>query len=490
MKIIAKKIEKSFGSNKVLFDASIDIFPGEVHSLMGENGAGKSTLMNIISGSISCDGGQILFDNQVVVPFENKSSKISFIRQEFNLVDEMSVYENVYLGKMGKTIVDDSALIKASIKLFQKLGISIDVTQKIHSLSIGEKQLVEIAKGLTESCEVLIMDEPTAALSTREIKKLFDIIKQLKKEDVAIIYISHRMNEIFEISDKITVMRDGQYINTFIPNKITEEVLINNMVGREIEFTNKKKQEKFGEIVLEVNKISSVKNKYANISFKIRAGEIVALTGLMGSKRTEVLEAIANYKKIDSGSIMYFGKEISKLSIKQTINSGIAFLTEDRKSTGLFLNESIIENIAIPNASSVSKKGIIDFKKQENLADYFIEKINVKCKTGQQLVGSLSGGNQQKIVLSKWLATMPKLLLLDEPTRGIDVNAKREIYLLIEELAKTGIAIIFVSSEMSEVLMLSDTIVILNEGKQRKVILNKNLTEEKILNHMIGDSND
>ncbi len=486
MKITASNIEKSFVANKVLENASITILPGKVHAFMGENGAGKSTLMNIIVGDLSFDRGTIYFDDEQVLPSKEKSSKVSFIRQELNLVNDLTIYDNVFLGKMGSGFVDDEQLINKTKDIFKKLNFEIDPCQKVASLSIGQQQLVEIAKGLVEDCEVLIMDEPTAALTDSEIEQLFKIIRKLIANNVAVVYISHRMKEIFEISDTITVMRDGNFIAEYETAKVSENELITSMVGREGILAEQSKRDLPGETILKVNDISNRQLGYSNISFDVKEGEVFAIAGLMGSKRTEILETIFNLHKPDSGTIQFLGNDISNLSIKQTIDKGIAFVTEDRKNNGLHLEFSIEQNIAMASASQISQSGFLKRDKQLQLSDYFTERLNIKCESGYQKVGALSGGNQQKVVIGKWLATMPKLLILDEPTRGIDINAKREIYNLIQKLKDDQIAILLVSSEMPETLMLADRIMTLNEGIQTSLIDNINLSEEQLLDWMIG----
>ncbi len=486
MKILAKNIEKSFGENKVLHNASINILPGQVHAFMGENGAGKSTLMNIIVGDLPFDSGEIYFNDKKINPNKEKIKKVSFIRQELNLVNELSIYDNIFLGRMEGFLVNDEDLIKKTKKVFELLNINIDPTRKVKTLSIGEQQLVEISKGLIEDCEVLIMDEPTAALTDKEIKELFKIIRKLTSKGVAIVYISHRMKEIFEISDVVTIMRDGTFIKEYVTKEVDEQEIINSMVGRD----NVIKKEEFkstkGDVVLKVNNITSEKLGYSNISFEAKEGEVLAIAGLMGSKRTEILETIFNLNKPDIGTIEFMGNNISGLSIKQTIDKGIAFVTEDRKNNGLHLDFTIEANIGMASPIQISKNGFLKQDKISNLSNYFIERLNIKCDTSKQIVGSLSGGNQQKVVIAKWLSTMPKLLILDEPTRGIDINAKHEIYALIEKLKSEKITILLVSSEMSETLLLADRIITLNEGKQTATVDNKDLTEELLLDLMIG----
>ncbi len=486
MRILAKNIEKSFGNNKVLYDASINILPGQVHAFMGENGAGKSTLMNILVGDLSFDSGEIYFDDKKINPNKEKIKKVSFIRQELNLVNELSIYDNIFLGRMEGFLVDDEKLIEKTKKIFELLNINIDPSRKVKTLSIGEQQLVEISKGLVEDCEVLIMDEPTAALTDKEIKELFKIIKKLTSKGVAIVYISHRMKEIFEISDVITIMRDGTFIKEYVTKEVEEQEIINSMVGRENIIEKEKIKSEKGDIVLKVNNITSKKLGYSNISFEAKEGEVLAIAGLMGSKRTEILETIFNLNKPDIGTIEFMGNNISGLSIKQTIDKGVAFVTEDRKNNGLHLDFTIESNIGMASPIQISKNGFLKQDKISNLSNYFIERLNIKCDTSKQTVGSLSGGNQQKVVIAKWLSTMPKLLILDEPTRGIDINAKREIYALIEKLKSEKITILLVSSEMSETLLLADRIITLNEGKQTATVDNKDLTEELLLDLMIG----
>lgn len=489
MKIIASNIEKSFGTNKVLHDASITILPGQVHAFMGENGAGKSTLMNILVGDLTFDAGNIYFDEKHVNPHETPSKKVSFIRQELNLVNDLSIYDNVFLGRMGKRFVDDKKLIDETKKIFEKLNIDLDPVRKVSSLSIGQQQLVEIAKGLVEDCEVLIMDEPTAALTDAEIEELFKIIRQLTSKGVAVVYISHRMKEIFEISDVITVMRDGTYIGEYETSNISEDEIITSMVGRESIAVKDAEKNEPGDTILKVNQISNQQLGYENISFEVKEGEVFAIAGLMGAKRTEVLETIFNLHKPDKGTIKFFEEDITKLSIKQTIDKGIAFVTEDRKNNGLHLEFSIEQNVGMASPLQISEKGFVKPEKMSKLTDYFIDRLNIKCDTPKQKVGALSGGNQQKVVIGKWLATMPKLLILDEPTRGIDINAKREIYALIQKLKSEKMAILLVSSEMPETLLLADRIMTLNEGKQTATVMNEDLTEELLLDYMIGGKN-
>lgn len=489
MKITASNVEKSFGTNKVLHDASITILPGQVHAFMGENGAGKSTLMNILVGDLTFDAGNIYFDEKQVNPHETPSKKVSFIRQELNLVNDLSIYDNVFLGRMGKGFVDDKKLIEETRKIFEKLNIDLDPVRKVSSLSIGQQQLVEIAKGLVEDCEVLIMDEPTAALTDAEIEELFKIIRQLTSKGVAVVYISHRMKEIFEISDVITVMRDGTYIGEYETSNISEDEIITSMVGRESIAVKDAEKNEPGDTILKVNQISNQQLGYENISFEVKEGEVFAIAGLMGAKRTEVLETIFNLHKPDKGTIKFFEEDITKLSIKQTIDKGIAFVTEDRKNNGLHLEFSIEQNVGMASPLQISEKGFVKPEKMSKLTDYFIDRLNIKSDTPKQKVGALSGGNQQKVVIGKWLATMPKLLILDEPTRGIDINAKREIYALIQKLKSEKMAILLVSSEMPETLLLADRIMTLNEGKQTATVMNEDLTEELLLDYMIGGKN-
>ncbi len=490
MKIIAKNIEKSFGKNKVLHNATFAINPGDIHAFMGENGAGKSTLMNILVGDLQFDGGEIYFDDEKVIPYENPSKKISFIRQELNLVNDMTIYDNMFLGKMNSIFTTDKEYIRQTLEIFRKLNIDLDPRKKISTLSIGQQQLVEIAKGLIEECEVLIMDEPTAALTDSEIETLFKIIKNLAKNGVAIVYISHRMKEIFEISNKITVMRDGHYITKYKTSEVTEDELIASMVGRESVVVKSANSVKSDKEILNVDNISNKVLGYKNINFCVKEGEVFAIAGLMGSKRTEILETIFNLHKVDSGTIAFMGEQIDNLSIKKTIEKGLAFVTEDRKNKGLHLMFSIEQNIGMANSIQISENGFLVKAKLNELSTYFIERLNIKCDNPKQLVSDLSGGNQQKVVIGKWLSTMPKLLILDEPTRGIDINAKREIYSLINKLKSEGIAILMVSSEMSETLLLADRIMTINEGKQTAIINNENLTEELLLDYMIGERND
>ena len=486
-----ENIYKAFGTNQVLTGVDFDLLDGEVHALMGENGAGKSTMMNVLTGLHARDSGVIKIDGKETYfknPKEAEQSGITFIHQELNIWPDMTVLENLFIGKELKNsfgllkINDMKTLAK---KQFDRLAVSIPLDKEAGSCSVGEQQMIEIAKALMTEAKVIIMDEPTAALTEREISKLFDVISSLKKAGVSIVYISHRMEEIFSICDRITVMRDGKTVDTkAIPETNFDEV-VRKMVGRELTDRFPERNPNPAETVLEVKGLTK-KGHFENVNFSVRAGEIVGVSGLMGAGRTEIMRVIFGLDSIDGGEIWLKGEKVTIKSPEQAVKEGIGFITEDRKDEGLILDFSIRDNMVLPTLYSFAPKGIINEKSETDFVNMLIKRLTVKTESPDIAVGKLSGGNQQKVVIAKWVGIGPKLLILDEPTRGVDVGAKREIYQLMNELTDRGVAIIMVSSELPEVLGMSDRILVVHEGKINGQLLKEDATQEKIMTLATG----
>ncbi|MGW8958103.1 sugar ABC transporter ATP-binding protein [Paenibacillus sp. NPDC055715] len=486
MQIQMKGIHKAFGTNQVLSGVDFDLREGEVHALMGENGAGKSTLMNILIGLYRRDEGTIIIDGQetyFVNPKEAEQKGIAFIHQELNVWPEMTVLENLFIGKemTSKWGLLDSTKMKAlANEQFAKLAVNLPLNSEAGECSVGQQQMIEIAKALMTDAKVIVMDEPTAALTEREIQKLFKVISSLKKEGVSIVYISHRMEEIFAICDRITVMRDGKTVDTqAIPDTDFDEV-VRKMVGRELTERYPARTPAFGEVVLEV-KNASHKGLFYNVNFTVRSGEIVGFSGLMGSGRTEIMRSLFGLDGLDSGEIHVRGKKVTIRKPDDAVKLGIGFITEDRKDEGLVLDFSIRENMVLPNLFSFTSKGFISGKQEMDFVNTLIKRLQIKTQSGETPVRSLSGGNQQKVVIAKWVGIGPSVLILDEPTRGVDVGAKREIYQLMNELTERGVAIIMVSSELPEVLGMSDRIIVVHEGKISGELSREEATQEHIM---------
>lgn len=485
-----KDICKSFPGVKVLENVNLQIKPGEVHALMGENGAGKSTLMKILMGIYKADKGSIVLQGQETVihgPKDAMGKGISMIHQELNTLLDMEVAENVFVGreilKKGFSkmkIVDLDKMRDETARYFREMSIDIDPRAKMRTLSVAEMQLVEIVKAISLNSKIIVMDEPTSAITEKEAQVLFAQIDRLKKQGVAIIYISHKMDEIFRISDTITVLRDGQWIGTKPASELDDNSLIKMMVGRELTDIYPKEPAPIGDVILEVKDLSRGK-KVKNVSLTLRRGEVLGIAGLVGAGRSELVETIFGLYPKTGGEIFLNGKKTDIKNPKEAIKNKIALITEDRKLTGLNLIASVKENISIVSLSKMSKNGIIDKKRENEVAEKYIKELKIKTPNGNAIVGNLSGGNQQKVVLAKWLMTEPKILLLDEPTRGIDVGAKAEIYQLINNLAKHGMAIIVVSSELPEVIGISDRIVTFCEGELTGEFLQQDATQEKLL---------
>ncbi|MWV43037.1 ATP-binding cassette domain-containing protein [Paenibacillus sp. HJL G12] len=491
MQIQMKGIHKAFGSNQVLSGVDFDLREGEVHALMGENGAGKSTLMNILTGMHARDEGTILVDGKETYfsnPKEAENQGIAFIHQELNVWPDMTVLENLFIGREMSSswgLLKTKEMKALAKEQFKRLSVDIPLSSEAGQCSVGQQQMIEIAKALLTDTKVIIMDEPTSALTEREIEKLFEVINSLKNEGVSIVYISHRMEEIFTICDRITVMRDGRTVDTQeIPHTNFDEV-VKKMVGRELTERYPARNPNPGEVVLEAQHVSR-KGLFENVSFQVRAGEIVGFSGLMGSGRTEIMRALFGLDHLDSGEIRMFGKKAVIKKPVDAVELGIGFITEDRKDEGLILDFSVRDNMVLPSLNSFTSKGIISSQKEKVFVDALIKRLQIKTHTSETAAGNLSGGNQQKVVIAKWVGIGPKLLILDEPTRGVDVGAKREIYQLMNELTGHGVAIIMVSSELPEVLGMSDRIVVVHEGHITGELSNEEATQEKIMTLATG----
>ena len=491
MQIEIRGIDKSFGGNAVLNGAGFLLDDGEVHALMGENGAGKSTLMKILTGVYTKDAGQVIVDGKEVCynnPQEAEKAGIVFIHQELNVLFDLTVEENMFLGKEIKKvfgICDRKAMRKRVQEILDMLGVDIDPTQRMDELSIGQQQMIEIAKALMVDAKVLIMDEPTAALTQSETEVLFKVVNSLRKKGVSIVYISHRMEEIFELCDRITILRDGTYIDTKRIADIDMNDIVKMMIGREIGERYPVRNSKIGDVAFEVKNLNCP-GAFENVSFEVRAGEVLGVSGLMGAGRTEIMQAIFGNMPNVTGQLFLDGKEIKNKNPQQAIQNGIGFITEDRKVEGLMLEESIMKNISLANLGRISNGGVINKKKEQELVNKGIEELRIRCFGPQHECNNLSGGNQQKVIFAKWIYTNPKVLILDEPTRGVDIGAKKEIYNIINELAAKGVAIIMVSSELPEVLGMSDRVMVVREGEVRGILNKEEANQESIMTLATG----
>ena len=493
MNIEIKGIDKAFGSNQVLKNAGFFLKDGEVHALMGENGAGKSTLMKILTGVYTRDAGTVLVDGKEVVyknPQEAEKAGIVFIYQELNVLFDLTVEENLFMGKeitKGFGICDKKAMRAKAQEVMDKMGVNIPVDAVMSDLSVGQQQMVEICKALMADAKVIIMDEPTAALTASETRGLFEVINSLRKKGVSIVYISHRMEEIFELCDRITVLRDGEYVGTENIAEIDLDHVVQMMIGRTIGERFPKRESHIGAEVLRVEGLTSGK-LFKDVHFDVKAGEVLGVSGLMGAGRTEIMQALFGNLPLDSGKIFIDGKEVTIKNPRQAIANGIGFITEDRKVEGLLLEKSIAENIHIANLGKVSNGFVLNKEKQLNLVKKGIEEFKVRCFGPEHECGNLSGGNQQKIVLAKWVYTDPKILILDEPTRGVDIGAKKEIYNIINQMAADGVAVIMVSSELPEVLGMSDRIAVVHEGKITGILDAAEADQAKVMTLATGGS--
>ncbi len=489
-----KDIKKNFGKVQAVVRADLVVHEGEIHALMGENGAGKSTLMNVLSGSFKPTSGHIYLSGKEVHidnPHVAKNYGIAKIHQELQLVPEMSAAENIFLGRetLKKSgMINFDSMNKQSIELFKEVDLQIDPKTKIKDLRVGEQQLLEIIKAISLNAKIIIMDEPTSALSKNESKKLFKVVRRLAAEKVAIIYITHRMEEVFELTDRITIMRDGKYINTVVTSETSKDELVRLMVGRTIGNIEIRDKKISSEKILEVRNLSLdmkesiYKRSLKDINLSLYKGEILGIAGLMGAGRTEFLESLFGmHPNAVNGQVYIDSDKVSINSPVDAINNSIAFVTENRKDEGLVLGRSIGENISLPLIKKFSKYFFMEISKEKAEWDRLMESLKIKAPSSFEISGNLSGGNQQKVVLARWLLTKPRILLLDEPTRGIDVGAREEIYTLMHKLAESGIGIIVISSELPEVINVSDRILTFCEGRVTGEFTRQEVTQEKLL---------
>lgn len=488
-----KNLTKSYSGVKALDDVQLTIKKGEVHALMGENGAGKSTFMKILIGLLTPDSGEIIFEGNTIknnTVSEISKRGISMIHQEILIIPELTVAQNIFLGRekelSGNKIgwLNDKNITLKAADLLRELGVDIDAKIKMKYLCVAQMQMVEIAKAVSNNARVIIMDEPTSAISDKEVSTLFKIIRDLKSKGVAIIYISHKMDEIFEISDTITVLRDGKYIATKSASELDKNSLIAMMVGREITNMFPEPVLEKGKIILSVKNLNK-KGKFSAISFDVHAGEILGISGLMGAGRTEIAEAIYGLSPADNGTIHINGKEIKIKSPKDAVANGVGYVSEDRKRLGFIPQLSIKKNLTLASLSEHCQGIFIQNQKENIASDQMIMDLKIKASGRNQKVIHLSGGNQQKVVIGKVLAASPKIIILDEPTRGVDVGAKFEIYKLINNLAAQGIAIIMISSELPEILGMSDRILVLSKGIQTAILSRKEATQELIMKYAV-----
>ena len=479
-----KGIRKEFPGVVALDNVSFSVKPGVIHALIGENGAGKSTLMKILNGVYQANAGEIYIHGQKVElngVKEAQAAGISIIYQEFNLINTLSVAENIFLGRYnGKKTIQWKELKKKATALLADLGFNFDVNKEVGKLSTAEKQLVEIAKALSLDAQIIVMDEPTSSLTEKEVDMFFPIIERLKAKGITVIYISHKLDEIYRLCDDVTIMRDGQVTGNAAVQEITRDKIIELMVGRSLDMEYPPRTAKPGEPILEVKNLCR-RQQLKDISFTLHRGEILGFAGLVGAGRTELAEAIFGADPADAGEIILKGESVKIRSTLQAKNLSIGMVTEDRKETGLVLPMDVTENTTITDLKSVSKGIILDKKAEEKVAQKYVDSLKTKTPSLHQKINNLSGGNQQKVALAKWLYSNSDVLILDEPTRGIDVGAKFDIYCLMNELTEQGKAIIMISSELPEVLGMSDRVLVMHGGQIKGELTGENMTAEKVM---------
>ena len=484
-------ISKGFPGVQALKDVRFNVRRGEIHALVGENGAGKSTLIKILCGVYTADEGWVLFNGEELAcknPLDAQNRGISVVHQELKLVETLSVMENIFLGRPRRNrlgLVDWKQMKKDAAALLESLNVQLDPEETVAHLSVAQKQIVEICKALSFKAELIIMDEPSATLTERELETLFDIMEKLRAKGMAIIYISHRMEEIFRLADTVTVLRDGCCIETLPVEKVTRELLIQLMVGRELGMEYPKEKAEIGECVLEVNGLSRGSVLH-DVSFTLRRGEILGFAGLVGAGRTEVARAIMGADGAVRGEIKLFGKPFHVSSVSHAIKSGLGFVTEDRKKQGLVLDMTVAENLTLVNLAPVLRGGVRSERLEKQIARKFVELLHIATPGVYQKAVNLSGGNQQKVVIGKWLNADSEILIVDEPTRGIDVGAKAEIYKILCQLAQQGKAVIMISSDMPELLGVCDRILVMHDGRITGELSREEATQNRIMELAIG----
>ncbi len=489
-----KGISKVYPGVRALNDVDLEIYPGEVLALVGENGAGKSTLIKILSGVLDGWSGEMFWEGRPVLikaPWMAQSLGIATIYQELTLCGNLSVAENVFLGREPKKfggLIDWKKMNRDTARVLESLQVSISPTTEVSRLSVANQQLIEIARALTMNAKLIIMDEPTSSLSGYEVKILMDIVKSLVAKGISILYVSHKFEEIFELSDRISILRDGEYIDTVITKEAALDHIISRMVGRQISSYYPRRELEIGEAVLSVRNLTR-KNVFHDIEFELHKGEIVGVSGLVGSGRTEFARAIFGIDQVDSGEICIEGRwRALPATPLEALGLGIGFLPEDRKEHGLVLLMSVADNTTLTMNAKKGAKFLIHFPEEKRMVAHYMEKLTIRTPSEHQLVGNLSGGNQQKVVIAKWLATQSRILIFDEPTRGIDVGAKAEIYELMNELVSQGYAIMMISSELPEVIGMSDRVIVMHEGRMTATLSKEEVSPEKIMRYATGSS--
>lgn len=489
-------VSKAFGGVKALDDVSFHVNVGEIHALVGENGAGKSTLMKCLSGAHGMDEGKIYIDGQEVHihnPRDGQAAGVSIIYQEFALAKDLTVAENIFIDRLASgegsrgSIVNWKLLKQNAKEILDEMGFDdIDVNKRVADLTVAYQQVVEICKAISRNSKIMVFDEPTAVLTNREVEKLFNLIYKLRDKGVSIVYISHRLEEIFKLCDRITVMKDGKYVDTVNAKDITQRNLVNLMVGRELSEMFPPRHHEIGEVTFEVRDLHAGE-MVDGVSFNVRAGEVVGFSGLVGAGRTETMRAIFGADKLDSGTILLEGKEVKVKNPKTAVRLGIGLVPEDRKNQGLLLDMPIVVNGTMSSLENFTvKPGIIQHGKEKKAVEEMMANINTKARSYKSKASSLSGGNQQKIALLKWLIAQSKVLIFDEPTRGVDVGAKVEIYRVINALAEQGHAVVMVSSEMPEIIGMCDRTYVMRRGKIAGEIPKEEITEQKLINLSMG----
>lgn len=476
-----KNISKSFPGVRALDGVSFSVEKGQVHMLVGENGAGKSTLIKIINGMYTADEGELYFENKKVTAHTPKHMMdlgIATIHQELSPVLDMSIGENIFLGTE-PMLIDWKGMYEKAGRMIRELGFDYDPRAKMRSLTVSDMQIIEIIKAISRNAKVIIMDEPTSSITESEVAVLFKQVEKLKATGIGIIYITHKLDEIFQIGDKATILRDGQVVSTHDVKELEKAQIIAKMVGRELKEVYPPKENIPGDVILELKGLTS--KKYQNVNLKVRQGEILGMSGLVGAGRTEVMRAVFGLDTYENGEIIYKGEKLPAKGVTEMIDHGIMMVSEDRKGEGLVLIRSVIDNISLPNLDSYVKRIFIDDKKVVEDAQNMIEKLTIKTPSGKTLADNLSGGNQQKIVIAKWLLHKPEVLILDEPTRGIDVGAKYEIYKIMCDFAEQGVAIIMISSEMPEIIGMCDRVMVMSNGRVTGELEKEEITQEKIM---------
>ena len=487
----ARNLSKRFLGVQALTDVSLTLGRGEVLALIGENGAGKSTLMKILAGVQSADEGEIQLDGKRV-EFSSVGAAldagIALIHQELNLADNLDVGSNIFLGREPRRggFIDKKRIHADSRDLMQRVGLKCSPANIVGELSIGQQQMVEIAKALSIDARILIMDEPTSSLSQHETEHLFHVVRDLRARGISVIYISHRLGEVKELADRVVVLRDGRNAGELAKDEINHDSMVKMMVGRDLSEFYQRVENEMGDAVLQVENLHTARHPKQSLSFEVRAGEIVGIAGLVGAGRTELMEALFGIEPPLSGTVRIKGQQVKIHSPQDAIRAGFALVPEDRKGQGLILEIAIRENVGLPNLRRTQRGGFLNFKGERDISRGAIQSLNVKAAHDGQAVQLLSGGNQQKVVLGKWLAMSPQVFLLDEPTRGVDIGAKQEIYQLMETLASQGAAILFVSSEMAEIIGISDRVLVMHEGRFTGELKRDELSEESVMQLATG----